>query len=199
MLEVVALTPALAGDFLALFDRAFPDNPGWSGCYCRFYQLPETPWDSSPAASERHRADAAAAIAAGQQPGFLAYAGGAPGRPGARAVGWLSAGPVAAYANPRGYDEKSGGAEAWTTCFVVEPPARGQGVADALLRAALADFRARGIASVEAFSAPAREPGAAEQPAASSGYKGTLAMYLRHGFRVEAEVPGGRVRMRVEL
>ena len=47
-LLVRPLAPALAGDFLALFDGAFPDNPDWRGCYCRFYHVPETPWDSSP-------------------------------------------------------------------------------------------------------------------------------------------------------
>lgn len=73
-ISVVRLSPALAGDFLALFDRAFPDNPDWSGCYCRFYHSAERPWDSTPAAAARHRAEAAEAIAAGLQTGVLAYA-----------------------------------------------------------------------------------------------------------------------------
>ena len=198
-LTVVPIAPALAGDFLALFDRAFPDNPDWSGCYCRFYHSGEATWSSAPEAAARHRAEAAEAIAAGLQPGFLAFAGGGAGAPGARAVGWLSAGPVAAYGARRGYDACTGGADAWTTCFVVEPPARGQGVAEALLHGALAAFREQGLRSVEAFPQKAPGPRAKPRDVTTDSYKGTLGMYLRQGFAIEGPAQHKRVRVRLDL
>ena len=203
------LSPERAGDFLTLFDRAFPDNPDWSGCYCRFYHCPESPWDSTPAAAARHRQDAAQAIAAGLQAGFLAYpaddagrgsegvsrGGGA--RPAAGAVGWLNAGPRAGFSNPRGYDAQGGGADAWAKCFVVAPAWRGQGVAGALLESALAALRSDGVRSIEAFP-QAVAPAVAERFAAGS-YKGPLSLYERLGFRREAELPHGRLRVRLDL
>ena len=39
VVEIKALKPALLDDFLHFFDDiGFVDNPGWSVCYCQFYQ-----------------------------------------------------------------------------------------------------------------------------------------------------------------
>lgn len=123
VVTVQPLVPALAGEVLALFDRAFPDNPVWSGCCCLYYHVPESPRDSSPAVRERHRAMMAERIEAGLQRGFLATVDGS-------GVGWLNAGAREGYANPRGY---VGDADVWAMCFVVDPAWRGRGVGTALL------------------------------------------------------------------
>jgi GNAT superfamily N-acetyltransferase len=191
-IAVVRLSPALAGDFVALFDRAFPDNPDWSGCYCRYYHSAEEPWDSTPATAARHRAEAAEAIGAGLQTGFLAYVDG-PGSTGA-AVGWLNAGARTAFTNRRGYE---GAADAWAMCFVVDPAWRGRGIAGALLEGALAAFRTDGLRSVEAWPRASRP----DDPAsfAAGSYKGPRSLYERLGFQVAGEGPHGSLHMRAEL
>jgi GNAT superfamily N-acetyltransferase len=196
--RVERLAPAHAGAFLALFDRSFGDNPDWGGCYCRYYDSPETPWDSGAAASARHRAEAAERIAAGLQTGFLAFPGS-----GDTPVAWLNAGPAAGFSNPRGFN---GAAGAWVMCFVVEPSWRGRGAAAALMAGALEAFRTDGVRSVEGWPLPhgARDSGtaagaAAAAAAASDGYKGPLQLFERHGFRPVGEGPHGRLHVRLEL
>ena len=195
--RVQPLVPALAGEFLALFDRAFPDNPDWSGCYCLYYHCAESPWESTPARAAAHRATMAERIEAGLQRGFLATAGG-------RAVGWLNAGPRQGYSNPRGYE---GDADAWAMCFVVDPAWRGRGVGTALLAGALAAFRAKRLRAVEAFPRPAPTTGAPAGTAgatpaddfATTAYKGPLSTYLKAGFEPVGPGAHGTVVVRATL
>ena len=189
LVAVQPLVPALAGELLALFDRAFPDNPGWSGCYCLYYHVPESPWDSSPAVRERHRAVMAERIEAGLQRGFLATVDGS-------GVGWLNAGAREGYANPRGY---AGDADAWAMCFVVDPAWRGSGVGTALLAGALAAFRAAGVHTVEAFPRPEPAADAAPGTFAKAAYKGPLSTYLKAGFEVVGPGAQGSVVVRATL
>ncbi len=182
--EIRPLTPALAADYLALFDAAFPDNPGWSGCYCLFYHSCEEPWQAGPEAAAAHRAARLEQLARGQVPGYLAYRAGRP-------VGWLNAGPRQAYASLRQLPAGDP-VDALVMCFVVLPGCRGQGVASALLDFALADLAARGMASVQADPA-AGQPEDLSWEAAS--YKGPLSMYLKRGFEL-AEVGGRKVARR---
>ena len=192
-LRVQPLVPALAGDFLALFDRAFPDNPDWSGCYCLYYHCAESPWESSPALAAAHRSAMAERIAAGLQRGFLATAGG-------HAVGWLNAGPREGYSNPRGY---AGDADAWAMCFVVDPAWRGRGVGTALLAGALTAFRAEGLRTVEAFPKPApaadAPDGGPARDFATAAYKGPLSTYLKAGFKPARDGAHGAVVVRATL
>ncbi len=191
--RVQPLEPALAGDFLALFDRAFPDNPDWSGCYCLYYHGPNSPGESSPATAAAHRATMAERIAAGLQRGFLATADG-------RAVGWLNARPREGYSNPRDY---VGEADAWAMCFVVDPAWRGRGVSTALLAEALAAFRAEGLRTVEAFAKPAPSadspPDGLERDFATAAYKGPLSTYLKAGFEPVGPGAHGTIVLRATL
>lgn len=172
MFEVKALAPALADDYFALFDAAFPDNQDWSGCYCLFYHSPEAPWPG-PEAATAHRAARVEQIAHGGAPGYLAYRDGRP-------VGWLNAGPREAYGNLRGYPDGDAG-EAVVMCFVVAPQERGKGVASGLLDFALGDLAQRGLAVVEAY--PRLGP-AGELAWTVASYKGPLSMYLNRGFEL---------------
>jgi GNAT superfamily N-acetyltransferase len=173
-ISVRRLGPALAGDYLALFDSAFSDNAEWSGCYCLYYHSDEEPW-SGPEAAARHRAERAAQLARDDVPGYLAYVD-------ARPVGWLNAGPAEAYANLRGLPPCSPG-EALIMCFVVAPHARWQGVAGALLDFALADLARRGCRAAVAFPPRGEKPGELSWEAAN--FKGPRALYLARGFTLE--------------
>jgi ribosomal protein S18 acetylase RimI-like enzyme len=70
-------------------------------------------------------------------------------------------------------------------CFVVAPDARRQGIASALLAAALLHLRERGMRAVEAYP---RTTDAEATP--QSLYPGPKAMYLRAGFEVVRESEG---------
>jgi ribosomal protein S18 acetylase RimI-like enzyme len=176
---VKRLTPSLAEDFLAFFDGpAFADNADWAGCYCRCYHVPEGErWDEADAVG--NRADTAQRIADGRMAGYLAYAGGA-------VVGWLSAGASRFYplANVGGEDvqaERMG----HIVCFVVAPEARGQGVARALLDAALAGFKADGLTIAQGAPRPAAEGGAAN-------YHGPMSLFERAGFARHRDAANGK-------
>jgi ribosomal protein S18 acetylase RimI-like enzyme len=186
-LEIQPLSPDRLDDLLAYFDRdAFSDNAWWAGCYCNFYESlthpANNPDPATPAFApfrDHNRGEKAERIRSGRAGGFLAYRGRA-------VVGWLNAQPSAAYANPRQFGpafanvpERTG----MVMCFVVAPAARGEGVGTALLRAAIEDFRARGLRHAQGF---ARRPDAKQaewETFATSNYHGTLSMYRENGFR----------------
>lgn len=178
-LEIRRLTPPLVQDYLALFDAAFTDHPGWSSCYCLFYHSSEEPWREGPEVAADHRAARIEQLARGEVPGYLAYRDGRP-------VGWLNAGPRQAYQSLRRLPEGDPG-DALVMCFVVLPEVRNQGVASALLDFALSDLASRGMTSVQAYP-PARMPEDLSWEAAS--YKGPLSMYLERGFTISER--GGR-------
>ena len=172
-------------EFLRFFDDdAFADNAWWAGCYCNFYESLTHPADNPDPATpafapfrEHNRSEKATRIRAGLARGFLAFRDG-------KVVGWLNAQASGAYANPRQFEpavaeipERTG----LLMCFVVSPEARGQGVATALLRAAVVDFRAADLLHAQGF---ARRPdaGGGGHGFAPSNYHGTLSMYLDNGF-----------------
>ena len=169
-LDIKPLTPDLAADYFAFFDRpAFADNPQWAGCYCRCYHVDPARETRDDTDAEGNRADVARRIAEGHMAGYLAYAG-------AEVVGWLNAGPSRYYpaANVGGPDPDAE-RMAHIVCFVVAPAWRGKGVARTLLEAALADAKARGLALVQAAPRLAAEGGAAN-------YHGPLSMFEKAGF-----------------
>jgi GNAT superfamily N-acetyltransferase len=126
------VTSGAWGDVAAVFGRRGND-PAW--CWCRRFlepppeqaQLPREQRDNRAALhSELARADVA--------PGLIAYVD-------ERPVGWTRVGPREGFDGVRGnralarlLDPDPGAW--WVTCFAVASPARGGGVATALLRAA---------------------------------------------------------------
>ena len=78
------------------------------------------------------------------------------------------------------------------TCFVVAKPFRRQGVARALLEAAIAGFAAEGLAAVEAYPRHHSDDEAHHFP-------GPLEMYRQAGFRVIGETSAIVTRLRVRL
>lgn len=184
-LIVTALRPRQAGDFLRFFDHergaAFADNPRWAKCYCHYYQVPKTlRWASL--SGPQNRAAMQARIEVGEMEGFLAYDRD-------EVVGWLNAQPRHKLAHcfdrmgiaPTRLPCAPSEAVA-IVCFVIAPTRRRQGIARALLAAALASFAARGLRLVDAFPFKSgRRENAADH------YHGPLPIFLEAGFAVLRE------------
>lgn len=169
----VEIHPASAerwNDLLALFG----DNGAYSNCWCTWWLLTASAWDS---ASKTERRDLLSAkVHAGDAPGLLAYCDDEP-------VGWCAVGPRRWYGrmnSPRSrvyrpIDDQ----ETWViNCFFIRKDRRGTGVATALLDAAVAHATARGAEIIEAYPVDrsAKEAGAALL------FVGTLSMFEAAGF-----------------
>lgn len=173
-LDIRPLTPDRVPDLAKLFDQG--GDPKW--CWCSYYRVRSVDFRSATPASNRavleRAADATAAD--GRAPGLVAYAEG-------EVVGWVSLGPRDDYERLRHsrvlapVDERP----VWSiVCFVVARRSRGQGIATALLDAALAYAAEHGATLLEAY--PAVTEG--ERIPAAHAYKGTVSMFERAGFEV---------------
>ena len=164
------VTPDQHDAVMHFFDLvAYADNPNWSKCYC-CERIVE---DYEARTKDQNRALRSSIIRSGQANGLVAYRLG-------RVVGWCHAAPKRDLLNvPAGSDDDEVGA---VVCFVVAPDSRRQGIATALLRAALEHLRERGMRSVEAY------PLTSEAEATPQAlYVGPRAMYLRAGFELIRE------------
>ena len=173
-LEVLPLTPERLPDLAALFGQG--GDPKW--CWCSFFRVRSVDFRTATAESNRgvlERATAATA-AAGRAPGLIAYRDG-------QAIGWVSLGPRDDYERLQHskvlapIDDRP----VWSiVCFVVARHARGQGVARALLDAAITYARDHGATLLEGY--PADTEGG-RIPAALA-FKGTVPMFEDAGFEV---------------
>lgn len=162
-------------DALAMLFREGGD-PRW--CWCQHWRLRSKDMGAAkvPELRERLRAQAES----DQPPGLVAFDGD-------RAVGWVSLGPRVAFERithskviPT-IDDRP----VWSVvCFAVSTTARGQGVARALLDAAVEHARERGAVALEAYPVAIGD-GEAIHPDAA--FTGTLPMFERAGFRVVAD------------
>jgi ribosomal protein S18 acetylase RimI-like enzyme len=168
-LDIRPVTPDQHDPVLRYFDLvAYADNPAWSSCYC----MERLAADFDHRTKDQNRASRSDLIRSGKANGLVAYRLG-------RVVGWCHAAPKAELLNIPTGPERDVGA---IVCFVVAPDARRQGIATALLEAALEHLRERGLRAVEAY--PLSDDAAAT---AQSLYAGPKAMYLRAGFEVVRE------------
>lgn len=146
-LAVHPLTSARWRDLEAIFQAT-----GCSvarGCWCMFYRHSGAPPAPARGQTQAHarRAELKALVDAGQPVGLIGYRGGQP-------VGWVSIAPREQYAKlqrspvMKPVDERP----VWSiVCFVVPAEYRGQGVAAALLKGAIAWAKAEGIPLLEAY------------------------------------------------
>ena len=176
-LTIVPLTTARVADLATLFDQG--GDPEW--CWCTYYRVRGRSWSNSTPTDNRallgglaDRAPAEGALA----PGLVAYSDG-------QAVGWVSLGPREDYER-LAYSKVLAPIDdrpVWSIiCFVVGRQSRGQGIAGALLDAAIDHARASGATTLEAY--PTDTDGG-RVPSANL-FKGTLSMFLRAGFTVVA-------------
>lgn len=171
-LTIVPLTADRLPDLATLFDQG--GDPKW--CWCAWYRVANRDWTNSKPHQNRALLEE---LAAGvQAPGLVAYQGDL-------VVGWVSLGPREDYerlVNSRvlaPVDDRP----VWSiVCFVVGKRERGQGIARALLAAAIEHARANGATTLEAYPV---DTGDGRLPSASV-YKGTVSMFERAGFTVVA-------------
>lgn len=194
-LDFRPLTPRLMDDFGAVLRGSWG-----SGCWCMYPRLTKALEAELPQAengSERRRAAMTKLARRKRAPGLLAYEGDEP-------VGWIAIAPrpelartEASRATPR-VDEE----DVWVIpCVTVRPTARGQGIAVALIRAAVEYAAEHGAPAVEAY------PRAGEaRTGDDNAFFGTEPLFRRARFKVIRgpleDVPRNwtpRVTMRFDL
>jgi GNAT superfamily N-acetyltransferase len=173
-LEVHPLTAARMKDLAALFGQG--GDPKW--CWCSFFRLRNVDFQNATAATNRKVLESALRTTAADHraPGLVAYREGEP-------IGWVSLGPRDDYERLQRskvlapIDDKP----VWSiVCFVVSKKARGQGVARALLDAAVDYAREHGATLLEGY--PVETDG--QRVPAANVYKGTVGMFEGAGFKV---------------
>src|SRR3981081_1591769 len=162
------------------------------GCWCMAYRLSGSP-DPLPRrlpVARANRAARKALVDAGNPPGLIGYRGKVP-------VGWVSIGPREEFAKlkrspvMRTVDEQP----VWSViCFVVPSEYRGQGIAQALLKGAVAYAKKQGATLVEAY--PVDKPGRSKDDYMWFGAK---SMYDNAGFKEVARRKPQRAVVRIKL
>ena len=175
-LDIRPLTPERLPHLAALFGQG--GDPKW--CWCAFFRVRNVDFQSATEASNRRVLERAVETTAaeGRAPGLIAYRDDEP-------IGWVSLGPREDYERLQHSRVLApiDGRPVWSiVCFVVARGARKQGVANALLDAAVAYAREHGATLLEGYPV---ETDGGRVPAANA-YKGTLTMFERAGFEVAA-------------
>ena len=173
-LEVRPLTTGRMRDLALLFGQG--GDPKF--CWCSWFRLRNVDFQSATAASNRTVLESAVKTTAadGRAPGLVAYRDGEP-------IGWVSLGPRDDYERLQHskvlapIDDRP----VWSiVCFVVSKMARKQGVARALLNAAMDYAREHGATLLEGY--PVETDG--HRVPAAHAYKGTVGMFEGAGFKV---------------
>ena len=181
------VTPARWDDVVDLFERIGPrgGSPVTSGCWCQFWLLRGKEYDLEQGGANRARLEAQ--IDSGSAHALLAYDGTIP-------VGWCRLGPRGGFDrlehSPRlaPVDDE----DVWSVvCFYVYPSAKRQGVASALLEAAVAYAAEEGAPYLEAYPVRAGHMNL-------DAYTGYLPMFLAAGVD-ELRDAGRRVLVRRPL
>ena len=165
----------LTGERFDALAALFREGGDARSCWCMFWRLRGKDFSEAKVPQLRGRLEG---LAAGPlAPGLVAFRGD-------RAVGWCSLGPREDFDRlehsrviPR-VDDKP----VWSiVCFAVSKTARGEGVAGALLEAAVKWARKKGAKALEAYPV---EVEAGSTVNAESAYTGTLPMFEHAGFKV---------------
>ena len=170
-MEIHPLTPKRFPDLAALFEEG--GDPKW--CWCMYFRARGRDWSNSTGAQNRKELRSLA-DRDDLAPGLVAYRDG-------DAVGWVSLAPREDYER-LAYSKVLAPVDdtpVWSiVCFVVSRTARGQGVATALLDAAIDYARSHGATTLEAYPA---DTAGGRIPAASA-FHGTLSMFESARFEV---------------
>lgn len=191
-LQVEPLTPARWPDLEAVFNAA--GCAVARDCWCMYYRWsgepPPRPAGMTP---ERQRREALRALAQGARPpGLVGYRGGVP-------VGWVSLGPREDFPKLRRSPvmKPVDAQPVWSVvCFVVPSPYRGQGIARALLAAAVGWARTQGATLVEGYPV---DRGADGRTRDDAMWLGTKTMFDAAGFDEVARRKPQRPVVRLRL
>jgi GNAT superfamily N-acetyltransferase len=181
-LAVEPLTKERWGDLVDLFSR-----PGASmarGCFCMYYRK-SGPSGVGPAAA--NRAALKSLLDKRTVPGLIGYEDGTP-------VGWVSLGPREEYVKLKRSPvmKPVDDAPVWSiVCFFVDRGARGKGVSEAMLNAAIAYARSQGATLLEAYPVDK-----SEESHPDSVWFGAKSIYDRAGFKEVARRKETRPVMR---
>jgi GNAT superfamily N-acetyltransferase len=168
-------------DLVELFDR-----PVVRSCFCMYYRKT----GSGTGVGRVNRASMKALVDEGTVPGIIGYEDGTP-------VAWVSLGPREDYGKlqrspiMKPVDDRP----VWSiVCFFVDSDARGRGLSERMLRAAVQYARANGVRLLEAYPVDRDEPGHPD-----SMFFGAKSMYDRAGFREVARRTPSRSVVRKTL
>lgn len=179
------LTPERWGELERLFG---PERGACAGCWCMWLKLTRGEWQALGRAGRK--AAFREQVAAGREPGVLAFRGDEP-------VGWCAVEPRAAYPSldRSKVSAARGDGAAWAiTCFYIAPRHRRQGLMRRLIEAACAHAQARGAAAIEAW------PRADASPVGSAPrFVGVESAFRACGFATVARPSPTRLAMRREL
>ncbi len=157
-------------DLVALFGTSGAD----AGCWCMTWR--QTNAQLASATSESNRVLLKSLIDSGISPGLLAYESG-------QAVGWCGVSPRASFArleDHRHFQNPTTDKATWTIiCLFVSKRVRKQGVAFALLNAAMKYAITNGAQVIEAY--PVNSYG--KPLPAKEAFPGTVPMFLKAGFK----------------
>lgn len=171
-IEIHPLTPSRWPDLVTLFNS--PGGAQVRGCWCMYYRRSgKTVVPAGCSFAEHNKRSLQSLVTSGGVPGLIGYRDGKP-------VGWISLGPREEYARlerspvMRAVDDKP----VWSVvCFYTAKAARGEGVARAMLRGAIAYARSRGARCMECYPVDKDRRSADENL-----WFGNRAMFERAGF-----------------
>lgn len=162
-----------------------------AGCWCMWFIVPVK--DYHAAHGEGNRASFCELIATSKQPlGLIAYLG-------ERPMGWCAAGPRSRYARAirtptyLGRDPEEDDDVWLLPCLFVRKEARGTGISEHLVRAAVGMAREHGASAIEAF------PFAHGKRHSKDMQVGFETTFSRCSFGVIRRPPGNRAVMRLQL
>lgn len=172
-MKIAPVTPERWEDLVDLFERRGPrgGTPMTAGCWCMA-------WRKRTGSGAKNKRNMGAIVRSGREPGLLAYLNG-------EAVGWVSIAPREEYwqlVKSRFYGPQDEDEGVWSlVCFYIDPRAKRQGVATALLEAAVEHAFARGASAIEAY------------PHVKGDYMGWPDAYERLGFEPVREAGVRRI------
>lgn len=146
---VQEVTEERIDDWLYFFDHdAFVGMPEWAACYCLepHVRHPSKPQEGDDPDWRDNREAMASRLKCGSSVGYLAYVDGSP-------AGWVNASMRSTYNLYQGVDPEGPEPECviGVSCFIVAPPYRQHGLAEALLDRVISDAADRGAEWIEAY------------------------------------------------
>lgn len=176
-------TSALINIYPATVDRwddletLFGESGAYAGCWCMFWRLERSLFRQLKGDGVRNLLKSM--VDAGQEPGLLAYMDGQP-------VGWCSFGPRESFQGLENHSvlKRVDNQSVWSVvCFFVRPENRQQGVAQALLQAAIEYARSHGARILEGYPIDMAAPCLSGQRLDSlKAYMGVVSLFSRMGF-----------------